>query len=102
MGIEFDCEIPIRKTVMIPIAGMVEHYKKEGFIIKSIKIEENVIGEYRTGNADHKREMLLAHPNATIKKRDDGTYYWTDSHGNPNGLLVTLEAIKELQKGRLK
>ncbi len=102
MGIEYECEIPIRKTVMIPIAGMVEHYKKQGYTIKTVQIEQHFIADYISGDIEHKKEIRAKYPTAIIIKRTDGSYFWSIPNKVPSGLLIELEAIKQLPKERIK
>lgn len=97
MGIEFESEIPIEKTVKIPLAGMTEHYKKQGFKITEVRLDNLKILEQYNGLSSQKERMRQNYPNAILEKINGKTYYVLDeSRSNKNEyLMVKLEAITD-------
>ena len=93
MGIEFDCEIPLSKVVIIPIAGMEEHYLKEGFTIKRISMEQQVIEEY-DGTPEQKKRLRASSPNCKVIVRS-GRNVYVDPDRKSKGIILELEAIKK-------
>ena len=102
MGIEFELATEKRRTLVVPLAGIKDHYIKEGYRVVNVEIVHKEIMKYNpdTSSSIQMIEARKLNPKAKLLKTL-GTYMFIDP-SDPEGLEITLELIEKTIKKEKK
>lgn len=96
MGLEWESEIPIKKTVLLPMTGLSEYYKKEGYKISSVSLKRKVIGKHNRNDEIENQKLLKENPNAILERiNPNSSLFQYVSPADVIGLIVELTSIEK-------
>ena len=102
MGIEFELATEKRRVLVVPLAGIRDHYTKEGYKVTNVEIVHKEIIKYNpdVSASSQRVEAIKINPKAKLIKTPSRYMYIDPS--DPEGLEITLELIGKVVKKEKK